>query len=74
MITDEIFKKYGFIQLADGSWVLVELIDDDSAFIVTATRIQEQRGMMPLKGWKLTSQNYSEYVISEEQMRDLILQ
>lgn len=74
MITDDVFRKYGFMQLANGSWVLVELIDDETAFVVTATRILEQKNMMPLKGWLITSQNYSEYIITEEQLRDLILQ
>lgn len=74
MITDDVFRKYGFMQFANGSWVLVELINDETAFVVTATRILEQKNMMPLKGWLITSQNFSEYIITEEQLRDLILQ
>ena len=72
MITGDTLKKYGFLPLADGSFVMCEIIDDDSAFIVVASRIQEQKSMMPLKGWKLTSENFSEYVISEQQIKDLL--
>ena len=74
MITPETLKKYGFLPLADGSFVLCELINEDTAFIVVASRIQEHRDMMPLKGWKLTSENFSEYCISEQQIKDLISQ
>lgn len=72
LITEKTFKDIGFLPLPDGSWVYIEVMSDEEAYVVVASRLIENRNMKPLLGWKITSFNFSEYIEDEEDLKDLM--
>jgi hypothetical protein len=72
LITEKTFKDIGFLPLPDGSWIYIEVMSDEDAYVVIASRLIENRNMKPLRGWKITGFTFSEYIEDDEDLKDLM--
>lgn len=45
LITEKTFKDIGFLPLPDGSWIYIEVVSEEDAYVVIASRLIENRNM-----------------------------